>query len=468
MAGFQEKLYAKLPVFAQNWAISVYGYYWKRRRFAGVFEQELYGFRERESYTTEQWRDYQTVQLRHLLLHAYDTVPFYREKYSAHGFCRTDFERFELEYLSRLPFLEKEDLRRFGTSTLLSSVREKGGQFFSSSGSTGTPTQILYSHAFHQRWSAAFESRIREWAGLHRGLERGMIGGRRIIAEGLARPPFYRYNAAEKQVYFSAYHIAARNIQSYLEGIEKHRLAYLTGYAMSNFFLARFFEESGVSVPELQAVVTSSEVLTDEMRAVFQRVYGCKTFDSYSGVEACALISETESGCLLSSPDVGIIEVIDSESNYVSDGYSGELVCTGLLNFDQPLIRYRIGDRVQLSKNQKESGGRMMPVIKKIEGRVEDVIIGSDGREIVRFHGVFVGLPNVVKAQVIQYDYTHFEILIETKQSLSAAERSEIYNRMISQLGEITLEIKELKSLPIGSNGKFRAVISYVRRSNGN
>lgn len=464
MAGFQEKLYANLPVFAQNWAISVYGYHWKQRRFGGVFEQELYGFREREAYTADQWRDYQTVQLRRLLLHAYDTVPFYREKYSAQGFHRGDFERFELEQLPLLPFLEKEELRRFGTTTLLSSKREKGGQFFSSSGSTGTPTQILYSHAFHQRWSAAFESRIREWAGLHRGLPRGMIGGRRIIADGIASPPFYRYNAAEKQVYFSAYHISKQNISSYFNGIKKYNLSYLTGYAMSNFFLARFFEESGISVPNVQAVVTSSEVLTDEMRAIFQRVYGCKTYDSYSGVEACALISETKSGHLLSSPDVGIIEVVGEEGRYISDGDSGELVCTGLLNVDQPLIRYRIKDRVRLSENQNEPGGRNMPVISQIEGRVEDVIIGQDGREMVRFHGVFLGLPNVRKAQVVQYDYTHFEILIEITQPLSTEERQEIYRRMASQLGDITVDIKELATLPLGLNGKFQAVISHVRR----
>ena len=105
-----------------------------------------------------------------------------------------------------------------------------------------------------------------------------------------------------------------------------------------------------------------------------------------------------------------------------------------------------------------------MPVISQIEGRVEDVIIGQDGREMVRFHGVFLGLPNVRKAQVVQYDYTHFEILIEITQPLSTEERQEIYRRMASQLGDITVDIKELTTLPLGLNGKFQAVISHVRR----
>lgn len=464
MAGIAEKIYARMPVFAQNWAISVYGYHWKRRRFGGIFEEELYGFRERESYTATQWREYQTMQLRRLLLHAFDTVPYYREKYAAIGLHRGDLARFELEDLPRLPFLEKDELRRFGTSTLLSLKREKGGQFFSSSGSTGTPTKILYSHAFHQRWSAAFEARIRLWAGLNRNVPRGMIGGRRVVPDGIGKAPFYRYNAAERQVYFSAYHIAPYAMQSYLAGIEKHGISYMTGYAMSNFFLARLFEEAGVVVPGLKAVITSSEVLSDAMRATFKKVYGCKTYDSYSGVEACALISESEAGQLLISPDVGITEVLDINQQPVEPGSTGELICTGLLNFDQPLIRYRIGDQVRYAAQQSSLNGLNMPTVDAIEGRTEDVVLGLDGRKMVRFHSIYADIPQIAKAQVIQHDFTYFELLLEVDSPLSLMDKKVLSDRIQSQLGSVEVLIRELPFLPPGPNGKFRAVISHVKK----
>ena len=96
MSFLQQKIYPRLPVAAQNWALSAYGYSWHKRRFGGIFEQELRGFKEREGYTAQQWRDYQTVQLRKVLIHAFETVPFYRERYTALGFSRGQFERFEL------------------------------------------------------------------------------------------------------------------------------------------------------------------------------------------------------------------------------------------------------------------------------------------------------------------------------------------------------------------------------------
>ena len=138
-----------------------------------------------------------------------------------------------------------------------------------------------------------------------------MIGGRKILKGN--SPPSYRYNYFEKQTYFSAYHISQNNVQNYLKGIIKGKVEYMTGYAMSNYLLAIEFEKAGIVPPKMKAVITSSEKLTKKMRRTLERVYDCKVFDSYSGVEACGLISESNDGKLFNSPDVGIIEVLDEK-----------------------------------------------------------------------------------------------------------------------------------------------------------
>lgn len=457
------KLYPHLPVSIQNMAISAFGYTWKKRRFGGVFQQELKGFKDRESFSDQQWNDYVTLQLRKLLVHAFEAVPFYTKSFKRANITQTEIQTFELSDIARLPFLEKNDLRACGTNTLLSSICEQGGEFFPSSGSTGTPTQILFSYPMHQRWSAGFEARIRHWAGVDRFTSRGTIGGRRVVPDGNAKEPFYRYNFIEKQVYFSAYHISAKNAQNYLDGIRRYSLQYMTGYAMSNFFLARFFEEIKLEAPPLKAVITSSEKLTESMRQTFQRVYHCKSFDSWSGLEACGLVSECEHGSLHISPDLGLIELLDEAGNPVKSGEVGEVVCTGFVNFDQPLIRYRIGDLMRLG-DRACSCGRAMPVIKEIIGRVEDTVVGKDGREMVRFHGIFINLPNLIEAQIIQHTLDAFEIKIVTNGKWTSDEALVIKNRMTSQLGDVDVKIHEVATILRNPSGKFPAVISHVKR----
>lgn len=458
------KLYTRLPVSFQNLAVSAYGFRWKKRRFGGIFSEELKEFKQRENFSAAEWQNYLTAQLRVMLLHAFDHVPYYRESFTQAGIKRAELEKFELTDLNKLPYLSKQALRLEGEHNLLSDKREYEGEFFASSGSTGTPTQILFSYPMHQRWSAAFEARIRHWAGVNKDVPRGMIGGRRVVPEGKATAPFYRYNYFEKQTYFSAYHISAETVRDYVLGMKRNRVAYMTGYAMSNYFLARFIKEAGLKAPQLQAVITSSEKLTDEMRSLFAEVYGCKTFDSWSGVEACALVSECEHGSLHISEDVGVIELLDDRGKPVEPGQEGEVVCTGLLNFDQPLIRYKIGDRMRLG-SQPCKCGRSMPTIEEIIGRVEDTVIGPDGREMVRFHGIFVGIPKIIEAQVIQLSLTRLEIKLVTMSRLSEDECQLIVNRMQSQLGEIDVEISDVDSIPRTANGKFKSVISHINRS---
>ncbi len=449
------KLYNKLPVPLQNFTISLYGVYWKRHRYGIYFHRALREFKEREQFNKEQWRDFQEKHLRKLLIHAYENVPFYHEKYSKHGLSYNDLKFLKLNEINKLPFLEKDELRKFGTNSLLSRKRDKG-IFLSSSGSTGTPVKIYYSRKFHQTWNAAYEARVRNWAGVNMYMRRAMIGGRRILPEAEARPPFYRFNYVEKQLYLSAYHLSEKTAKNYVDGIRKHHIEYLVGYAMSIYFLAEFVNELQLKAPKLKAVLTSSEKLTDRMRNTISKAFQCPVFDAYSGVEACGLISENSAGKLLFSPDTGIMEVLDE---YQMPSLEGEVVFTGLINYDQPLIRYRIGDRVRLSNEQRTEP---MPVVEEIEGRIEDVIVGKDGRKMVRFHSLFYDLEGIVASQIVQYSPEEFEIRI-IKDNLYKFENEKIISRrMFSQLGQVKIRYTYPGELEKTNSGKIKAVISKM------
>lgn len=463
MSVIQNKIYPLMPVFIQNIMISSYGYQWQRRRFGGLYESSVKEAGNREFYTREQWEKYQTEALRNLLVHSFLNVPFYNERFSHAGFKESDLRNISIAGLKDLPYLEKEDLRVFGTSALLSKNPSKG-IFISSSGSTGTPTKIFIPQYFHQQWTALMEARVRNWAGVSRKTPRGMIGGRRVIPSAVGKPPYYRYNHFEKQTYFSAYHIRPETAMNYLEGMKRNGVEYMTGYAVSNYLLVKHFSDLMLNPPVLKAVITSSEKLTSEMRWTIEDIYHCKCFDSYSGCEACGLISETPEGILVVSPDAGIMEFLDEDGKNSAPGQSGEIVSTGLLNYDQPLIRYRIGDIAKLSTDQSSVNGRHMVRIDEIEGRIEDTVVTNDGRSMVRFHGLYLDITGLKTGQLVQNDYDRFTLNLVVDKFSYQKEKAEsvLTARLESQVGKAYIKFRYPELIEPESSGKIRAVKSEV------
>lgn len=459
---YLEHVYGNLPVTIQNIGISIFGLYWFKRRFGGVFQEQLKLCLQREYNSKEEWDVYQLEKLRNLLNYAIDTVPYYQNLFLQLNIEKKDLKSFTFSDLYQLPMLDKNTYRKFGTTLLLSNSLEPSGDFYSSSGSTGTPTKTRYSLRMHQSYFAIYESRINYWAGIDYKVPRGVIGGKRIIKEGSGKPPYYRYNFVENQTYFSAYHISPLTVDNYVEGMFKHKVEYMTGYASANYHLAKMIEDKGIIAPRLKAVVVASEPLSQEMRDTFYRVYGCKTFDSYNGVEACNLISECEYGSLHIVPDVGIVEILNDNGEPVAPGETGEIISTGLLNFDQPLIRYKMGDLVTLSKIQSCLCGRNMPIVDEIVGRIEDVVVGLDGRRITRFNSIFVDIMAIKEAQIVQMSISEFLINLVSDRVLFSEELQLIQSRMKSQLGDIKLNFNYLNEIPRTKSGKFKSVISML------
>lgn len=455
-------IYKNLPVSLQNLSISAYGYLWKKRRFGGAFNQKVKEFKDRNFFSYDQWIDYQEKELRKLLVHAFSFVPYYYKIYSECGIKLSDLQNFRIDQLKLLPILKKETLRRIGESDLLSMKRCSGGKFFSSSGSTGTPVRILYSRYMHQSWSAAYEVRCRNWAGVTYDMPRAMIGGRRIVYGNPGKAPFHRMNWSEKQVYLSIFHLSKENFNHYYTAIEENGVEYIVGYSSSIYLMALFLLELGYPKLKLKAVIGSSEKLTPNMKSIISNAFQCHVYDTWSGIEACALISEHFDGNLYISPDCGIIEFLDKDGNSVDFGSEGEMICTGFLNFDQPLIRYRIGDigiPLEPLTNQKIQ----MPRVKEIVGRTDDIITLRDGRKLSSFNRFFADLQGFKEVQVVQVDYERFILNVVPDNDFNESDKQALISSLRDRLGKVHVEISFVDHIPRNKNGKFKAVISHVQ-----
>jgi phenylacetate-CoA ligase len=137
-------------------------------------------------------------------------------------------------------------------------------------------------------------------------------------------------------------------------------------------------------------------------------------------------------------------------------------VCTSLQNDAQPFIRYEIGDMARWSAEKCPCGRDHLPVIDEIVGRLEDVVIGPDGRQMVRFHGIFIDLAHVLEGQVVQQQIDRFLVNVVTRPGFGPAEEAIIRQRFEERLGPVYVQIEQVKGIPRTERGKFRSVICQI------
>lgn len=461
-----ESIYPRVPVWAQNLGISLYGLAWRRERLGGKFDKYVEGFRVRETWSAEKLNDYLEIELQKVLGRAFANAPYYARVWRALGLSEADFCHFQLSDLRRLPTTPKEDLRKTPDEFLsrAASKLQRLHRYYSS-GTTGTPITAICTSDGHRRFTAAREARSFNWAGTSLHQPRSMIGGRQVVPKAVAQPPFHRYNWAEHQIYFSAYHISPVNTPDYVGALNRYRPRVLTGYASAHYLLARMMLEQGLSLKyKPDALVLGSEKLTVEMKTVLEQAFGARAYEEYGCVENCVLATECEHGRLHASPDFGILEIVDDKGCPVPPGVEGRLLCTSLLNEVQPLIRYEIGDLGVWSQEACPCGRNHFPVLKEITGRLEDVVTGPDGRQMVRFHGIFVNLPNVVAGQIVQEALDRFRVRIVTLDGFGKREAEVIRKRFEERLGKVEVRLERVPEIPRTEQGKFQAVISQVNR----
>src|SRR4051794_36846927 len=99
-------IYAHLPLWAQQTAVSTWGFYWQWLGFGPGYEDYVQGYREREHLNAAGWQAWQQGQLRQLLSQAARYVPYYRETWSARERAAAEVGR-----LADLPLLAKEAVR---------------------------------------------------------------------------------------------------------------------------------------------------------------------------------------------------------------------------------------------------------------------------------------------------------------------------------------------------------------------
>jgi phenylacetate-CoA ligase len=411
---------------------------------------------DREQWSPKQWKDWQEERLAYVLHRAATRVPYYREQWAAR---RRRGDRDSWEYLENWPVLEKEPLRQNSVAFVVDDCDTRRMFYEHTSGTTGKPLDLWWSQDTVRAWYALFEARWRRWYGVSRYVRWAILGGQLVTPAGQRRPPFWVWNAAFNQLYMSSYHLASDLIPYYLDALRKYRIKYLLGYPSSLQALAEKALHLGRSDLKFIVAIANAEPLFDYQRQTVAEAFQCPVRETYGMSEIVAAASECQEGQLHLWPETGWVEVMEG-SHPVASGASGDLICTGLLNADMPLIRYHVGDCGTLETTDTScSCGRTLPLLASVEGRLDDVLYTQDGRRIGRLDPAFKAHLFIREAQIVQEALDCVRVRYVPAPGFTPEAGRSIIKRLQARIGPVEVILEQVDEVPRTTNGKFRAVI---------
>jgi phenylacetate-CoA ligase len=446
------RVYHLLPYPARCAAAGLFGMYLDRWRYDHATEELVQEALEREHWTSGQWRLWREERLAAVLHRAATEVPYYREQWAER---RRRGDRCSWEILENWPILEKEELRR-NPAQFLAADCEKRHMFAEhTSGTTGTPLVLWRSRETVRKWYALHEARTRLWHQVTRHDRWAIVGGQKVVPVGQRNPPFWVWNPGSKQLYLSAFHVAPARSESYLDALSQYKVKFILGYTASIATLAAEALRIRRRLP-MKVVITNAEPVSEAQRSVIEEAFQCSVRETYGMAEIVAAASECEAGHLHDWPEAGIVE----------DAPDGQLIATGLMNADMPLIRYRSGDRkIPPASNAPCSCGRTLPLFGSVEGRLDDVLYLRDGRQIGRMDPVFKADLPLRESQIIQESLDRLRVRYVPAAEFAIDSPDRIAQSIRDFIGPMDIVFEQMDAIPREPNGKFRSVICRLPRN---
>ena len=433
----------------------------RRQRYGGESEKYISELEKSQWFSLRKFKEIQINRLKEMIEHAYYNVPYYQELFNRLKILPEHIQT--IEDLKRLPVVDKYTVKRHSEQFLATNMNKKRLIRIHTGGTTGTPLTIYLTKNAMRRLFAWSEARVKNWTGVKSGdkLASFLHSGEVLVPLNQKKPPFWRWNKAYNQLLFSVFHMSEDNLKYYVKKFNGFRPQIVQGYVTAVYTFARYILNHQLQIFSPKGVLLSSETLFAHQRRVIESAFHSKVYNSYSGGECVAFITECERGRLHLSPEYGVIElrkIRDGDDRY-------EIIGTNLFNFAMPLIRYKTGDIVTLSQEKKCLCGRELPLVKSVEGRSDAMVVTPEGHWVSpsSLAMAFQTARNIKESQIIQLSRNKIIAKIVKEEKFSKRDLNYILHRLNERVGKnMTIEIEFVDHIEKTKAGKFRFVISEI------
>ena len=447
--------YLALPAWLQNVAVSAYGYklHFERYWHADVdFKHEINSNLDK---TPEELANYRLERLKKVISRAALHVPFYRDYFAREHLCVDDFR--SISDLKLLPVITREDLRRDPMRFVADDIPADRLICETTSGSTGAPIKIFYTKD-DLRSHYLFFQRLRDMNGVRHGMRRITFNSRVIMDPARKRPPYWRYDLSENNWHFSNYHLTPETIGLYCQKIIRVNPEEIVSYPSSLYQIGRHILDQGLARLHPESIIVSGENLLPEHQAVIEQAFQCHVTDQYGCTEKTIFTHKCSQEHFHIHSDYSIVEVLNSAGQAITEGY-GDVTTTTLFNETMPLIRYQIGDLIELDSGTGCTCGLPFPTFKGIVGRKDDFILTPSGKRIYRL-AIWEGMTSVVASQLVQHAPNKLEVRIVRDSNYSQEDEDHILTRLKMLFNdELQIYPQYTDRIPKEKNGKFKFIV---------
>lgn len=260
----------------------------------------------------------------------------------------------------------------------------------------------------------------------------------------------------------SAYNLTERDLSNHVRFLERYKPEYLYGYATILTVFSKTLDAANLKPQlSLKAVVSTSETLEKWQEDLIARVFDCPVANEYGARDAGILAYTCPSGGIHITAENCIIEVLDPVTyEPVLNGQSGVLAITDLTNYVQPRLRYLLGDMGTLSPASCPCG-RNLPLLTHIDGREDDLLIGSNGTLV---HGNVIGqllrpLDGLRAFQFRQHDAQNATLYLVKSEQNGLPDENLIRGLLAKALPDVTVKITYVSQIQPTASGKMRYAI---------
>ncbi len=350
----------------------------------------------------DELRTFQNRRLRRMVTWAARTSPFYRSWFADNDISPNEVRT--QDDLRLLPLIDRTQLT--ASPERFCSYPRKLMWEARSSGTSGQVVTV-----FRTPGSSAYElcalQRQWGWFGLDREARRVVI---RAAGGGLDEDEpqtLATVVPGAKQLLVSGYALGRADPGRLIGTVREFGPDALEGWPSSLATFASILDRRGETLP-LQAVITSSEVMTSQQVQTLQRVFDAPVVDHYGQTERVSLAGSCEAGGYHQFPDYGITELLPVPGK----DEQWEIVGTPLHNWGFPLLRYRTGDTVGPAPEGPCPCGRSFPLMGSIGGRAEDFFTAIDGTPIPLPATAIDDVVGLEEVQIVQRAPGRFEVLM--------------------------------------------------------